>query len=159
MGVCVSGRVGTWHSSCPTCRGSTDSWALGAHLSPPAPRPPPPSPPPLTSPPLLLPLRPSPHLCWPPSSSHTFSISRLLPSIPCCSTHIGPVSLPPLARIPFAIFTFHYVHPSLLLHCLFSLFFFFFVFSAAFFFPHSRLCKCSFIRHSTRGNAAGWMCC
>lgn len=33
MGVCVSGR-GTWHSSCPTCRGSTDSWAQGAHLSP-----------------------------------------------------------------------------------------------------------------------------
>lgn len=36
---------GTWHSSCPTCRGSTDSWAQGGLI-------PPPPPPPITTFPL-----------------------------------------------------------------------------------------------------------
>lgn len=88
---------GTWHSSCPTCRGSTDSWAQGAH------------------PPLLL--RPVPHLFWPLFCSHTFSMSHFFPHplfIPYCPSHIGPVSQRSLEflcsfhiqfRPPFYLFT------------------------------------------------------
>lgn len=71
--------------------------------------------------PLLL--RLSPQIYWPPSSSHTFSISPslsltlpLFPLVP----HILAQFLPPLTSFPYAIFTFHYVHPSFLLHCLLS---------------------------------------
>lgn len=88
-----------WHQ----CKASIIEWCMGVCVSgieglgtPPAP----PAEEALTAehggliPPSLLP-RPVPHLCWPPSSSNTFSIFRFLPCllfIPCCSAHIGPVS-------------------------------------------------------------------
>lgn len=104
-----------WHQ----CKASIIEWCMGVCLSgieglgtPPAP----PAEEALTAehggliPPSLL-LRPVPHLCWPPSSSNTFSISRFLPRllfIPCCS---APVSDAHYIRSYFRI----YVCPQLCL--------------------------------------------
>lgn len=119
---------GTWHSSCPTCRGSTDSWALGgghpspsssAHLH--------------VSTDLPPPLTPSP--------SRAFLPRPLF--IPCCSIHIGPV------------FCRHsLVFPKWFLYFILSTHLF--VWSVSALFPSTLLhiFICSFLRHYTQGSIA-----
>lgn len=129
---------GTWHSSCPTCRGSTDSWAWGgghpspsssAHLH--------------VSTDLPPPLTPSP--------SRAFLPRPLF--IPCCSIHIGPVfcrrSLVfPTLFLYFSLSTHLFVcsvsalFQSSLLHILIRWFFF--------------KPNC-FLRHYTQGSIADWL--
>ncbi len=83
---------GTWHSSCPTCRGSTDSWALGAHASPSS----------------SAYLHISTDLPPPLTPSPSRAISLTLPLFPVVP-HILAQFLPPLSSFPYAIFTFRYV--------------------------------------------------
>lgn len=82
---------GTWHSSCPTCRGSTDSWALGAHRSP------------SSSAHLHISTDLPPPLTPSPSLSLSISLWSLL-----FNTN-RPNFCRSLSSL-YAIFTFHYVH-------------------------------------------------
>lgn len=139
MGVCVSGREGLGTPPAPPAEEALTAEALGAHLSPSS------SAHLHISTDLPPPLTPSPSL----SFSLTLPLFPVVPHILAQFHHHHSL-------VSLTLFsTFHYVHPSFLLHCLFSLFVLFTAQFYLFLFFYPRLCKCLFIRHSTLGNTAG----